>query len=249
MARKNRLIWIPGILGTSGWVGLVSPAHAGYYTAYSIDKPWGPAIQNAVIPLSFQTFDTSLGVLTGVSIGGNTSMTAELAILNFNAYPLNITNGFVSEPVQVTNGNGTNFAETVNQTVTAGNLSGIASAAVSPAPVSVTDFPGNTTNVAFSPAVIGSAEFATFESPGGNTVITINVNTGSASEGCNVGNGVSAHTWSSGAEVTVLGDVAVTYTYFVPEPGSLGLIILGGSITMSRRRRSKRYQKKLLTSL
>lgn len=244
MARRRiRSIWvpsilgIPSILGAGGWVGLVASAQG---SMISYDLTWGPASQSTTIPLSFPTFNTSLGNLQSVTIGGNASMAAVLRILNLNSFPVSFNNGNVSEPITVTNGNGSTFSETVTQIVAAGNLSGTAAAG----PGNVSSFYGNSTIVAFTPANIATNEFGTFESPDGSATVNVAVTTGNVTEGCNF-IAAPAHEEFSSGDATVQGDVEVDYTYTipVPEPAGASLILLGSTLTLSGRRQSRRRQK------
>jgi len=236
MARKIRYICAPGLIGATGCMGLVASARG---SIINYDLTWGPTQQPAVIPLTFPTFNTSLGTLTSVTIAGNASMSVELIIVNITSSPQGFTSGFVSEPITVTNGNGTSFSETINTIITAGNITGTANAG----PLVATDFAGNVTNTPFPSASIQSSEFPTFESPGGLATITIDVNTGNVTQGANFGSDPPSMEFSSG-HANIQGDVQIAYTYTapIPEPAAINFAVIGGSMTLLRRRRNSRRQ-------
>jgi len=242
MKHLNKFNLVPVVLGVGGLLGVAAPAQADSTKVYT--QTWSDLQSSSQVALSFNTFDTQLGTLDSVSIGGDVTINGELSILNLVASPESFTNGFLSEPVSVTGP----FVESINQTAAVNNITGVANAG----PGTVTNFIGCTNTLALAPATISPSEFGTFELSPFNQVFTvvINVGTGSATEGATfpyapadvVIDGYTLPSISSGGSATLSGDLSVTYTYSndsgpgssdsgsaVPEPATASVIVLSSA--------------------
>ena len=180
--------------------------------------------------VTFNKFDTTLGVLNSITLSLSTSVTAEIDVFNFSNKAQTFTNATASVPVKITGPDGSTFTVTS----VAGPISGSVTSLVG-----VTPYAGNTAT-ATGNSVILPANFGQYQGFGGGN-LTVNFQgqngTYSGSAGSNVFFGGSA---------TAGGTLTLTYNYTkiqpIPEPGAATFLAAGvlGSVGMVIRRRRKK---------
>ncbi len=180
--------------------------------------------------VSFNKFDTTLGILNSVTLSLSSSVTAEIDVFNFSGKTQSFSNATASVPVKITGPDGSNFTVTAVAGPISGNV---------PAPLGITPFVGqtasNTGNSSIAPANFGS-----YSGFGGGTLnMTFQglngTYAGTAPSGVGFGGSASAG-----------GTLTITYNYTkiqpIPEPGSATFLAAGvlGSVGMGLRRRRKK---------
>jgi hypothetical protein len=177
---------------------------------------------------TFNTFNSSLGILGGVTLTLSTSITAEVDIFNSSGGNLAFTQAEASIPVTLT-GPGPTI---VNETATAGPFSGTATPGFNA-------FPGLTANASNTVAV-PQADWGLYENPPSGLTGTL---TATSASGSYSGSGSSDLFF--GGSATAGGTITLTYLYqaagSIPEPGTTTFLAAGvlGSLGMVIRRRKK----------
>jgi hypothetical protein len=182
--------------------------------------------------LTFNSFNASLGTLTGVTIQLNETGTVTTFVANFGT-AANYSNVIGTGTVSVTGPNATMVTTSFSSSPYAGNIG--AGTFFSPTTIVL----GTTSGSASTTSSVASSSFSFFESPPSTLTYVINaVGSTSASGTSTMGSGPVLY----GANATVGGSVVITYTFTaaVPEPASLGMVVLGlGGICAVRRFRRK----------
>ncbi len=171
------------------------------------------------------SFDTSLGTLTGVTVGYTSNITAEVDIFNINDTEQAYTaaNAWVS--VNLSGPDGT----VVYTTAQAGPFIGSVAAADPSTGYTQVALTGNTATDTSSTAVTG--DLSAYETPGGADVAFIATNTdGGSYTGVTTGDPTVSLFFSGDA--TAGGTATVTYTFStaiaaVPEPATMSIFCLG----------------------
>jgi len=156
---------------------------------------------------TFNTFNTSLGVLGQVTVSLNTSITAEVDIFNNSSSVQPFTNATASIPVTLTGPDGV----VLSATGVAGPISGT----VNPG---FNAFPGLTTNANVS-QTLPFGDFPGYEDPPSTATGTL---TFTAASGSYAGSASSQVFF--GGSATASGTITITYLYqptgTIPEPGA-----------------------------
>jgi len=226
MARRNRLFLVPSILGLGGVAGFMTSGHAAtipYTQSFPLSN--GNWNGNFTIP----QFNSALGNLTEVDFTMDGSVVGNVTATNTDVAPEDITTNIAANLYLKNPGGATtivlsapDWTTTDTAVPVGGNVTHNNENAVDPETNSY--FPANGTKFtqfigAGSISLPVNAQDATSASAGGNVDASL------ASE--------------SSADV----EVDYQYTPAVPEPATLGLVLIGGSLAMSRRRRPSRTQR------
>jgi hypothetical protein len=179
--------------------------------------------------ITFNKFDTSLGVLNSVTLSLNTSVTAEIDVFNLSGKAQTFSNATASVPVKITGPDGTNFTVTS----VAGPISGSVSSLVG-----ITPFIGNAT--ATGNTTVAPANFGNYSGwGGGNLTVTF------AGLGGTYSGKAPSYVFFGGS-ANAGGTLTLTYNYTkiqpIPEPGAATFLAAGvlGSVGMVIRRRRKK---------
>jgi PEP-CTERM motif-containing protein len=227
----KHFFWGAAAIATAVGMGVPSAGHAALVTesftdTFSVPPGTGTYTQD----LSFQQFDSNLGLLTGVIVNLAGSGYAILSLYNFNSFGVAYTNTSTSGDIVV---NAAGFAGQLALTgllanVTTGTLSGTAAPGATSIQSAIQTYDTS--------GAISADQFATYTGAGTATV-TLSVGPFQA----NVTYGRPTHpsgTTFAGGDGNVDGGVTVTYTYDdtyavpVPEPSTLavfgtGIFLLG----------------------
>jgi len=207
-------------------MAIAQPASAGFMTQtlnYSGGEP--PFVDN----LTFQKFNTSLGTLTAVTIELTEAGTVTSEVVNFSGVitpPVTASwvGATTSATVTATGPDNTVSSDTLTTTPFSGTSTGF----------SVTDGPPLTASVS---ATTNATNLALYEGSGTGTY------TVTASASALSSSGTSASPFITfGGTANIDGSVTIDYYYTaaVPEPASLGMVVLGlGGIYVVRRFRRK----------
>lgn len=221
MARTNRSLLVPSILGLGGLVSLVAPGFAStipYTQSFPLTN--GNWNGNFTIP----QFDSSLGTLTEVDFSMVGNATGNATVTNTDVTDEDITTNIAANIYLKNPGGSSNIVlsspdwTTTDYSVAAGgNVSHLNEASTDPETNSYTSANGT--------------KFTQFIG-GGN--ITLPVNALDATGASASGNIDASLSSQSSANI----EIDYQYTPSVPEPATLGLVAVGGSLAMLRRRRS-----------
>ncbi len=213
----RRLTWIAAL----AFAALGHSAQAGTIT--QID-PYGPSSTPFSTLVTFNTFDTSLGTLTSVTVTVTETGTVTSSVTNIGTAASSFTNASSTGTVTVTGPDGTTTSTSLSTTPASGPIAGSSGSVLV----------GTTTGTA-SPATISvpTADFSSYETPPASLTYTITA----AGTVTSTGTSPSGDVFFGGG-ATVSGNVEVVYNYTstVPEPASFAMLALGmGGIFAVRR--------------
>jgi len=259
MKRQNYLLFVPSILGVGGVVGLIVPTQASTITVGPVTVE--PYLMNISTKtdwsgnLTLAQFDPAKGNLTGIELQLSCSLNTNITVTS-TENPGVSSSGTDQTEVQISIQDASGYlnpgesidpqlgysdpqldiyAAEHDYTVGGGNTTILTAQALNQTYDSATADPSNYPtgyNLTSPGWAILKSEFT------GTGSITLPV-------------GTWTHTWidqvsgnvdnqqSTYAGVTG----AVIYTYNVPEPGTVGLVVIGGAMSMFRRRHTVRFQK------
>src|SRR6266851_340509 len=223
--------WGLAALAAAVGMGVPSTGHAALVTesftdTFSVPPGTGTYTQN----LTFQQFDSNLGLLTGITIDLAGSGYAILSLINTNAFGVTYTGASTNGNIQVSALGLTGLLANV----TTGTLSGTAASGFTSIQ--------SATQTYDTSGAISAAQFATYVGTGSATV-SLAVGPFQA----NITYGGPAHPFGTtfvGGDGNVDGGVTVTYTYDdtyavpVPEPSTLA-VFGGGSFLLGFMRLQK----------
>lgn len=230
--KVKQLALILGIAAT-GFVGStgISAAEAATVTQTYTFNP-APEDVPYTWDFTFNSFDESLGTLTGVSVLENLNVTAAVNVLNLSSTSQSFTNATASVPVTLT---GPDPSFTLSTTATTAGINGTAN----PGPYSNTTFPGATGS---TQASISDTNLSDYES---GTVVAQDWSA-VAGYGSFSGSGPNGIVFFSGT-ASAGGSITLTYTYTpattssVPEPTTIfGSIVALGLGVAARRMKARR---------
>lgn len=220
MARKNRSFLVPSILGFGGVVSLVMPGFASTMT-YTDSFPLTNGNWNGNFTLP--QFDSSLGTLTEVDFSMSGGVQGNATVTNTDVAPEDITTNIAANLYLKNPGGATtivlsspDWTTTDYSVPVGGNVTHTNESSIDPE-----------TN-SYDPS--DGSKFTQFIGSGNIILPVVALNATGASAGGDVDADLSSQSSA---------DVSVTYDYTpIPEPATLGLAIVGGSLAMLRRRRS-----------
>jgi len=202
--------------------------------------------------VSFTGFDTSLGTLTDVLIGGSAGVSLQVQVLNYTSNTLALTDVWALQPIQIENSALTTTwtsveAQTYAGPTNPGTINGFAVTDYVSLPVGntvppgFTTYPGTASMVSFTmPTADITTGLAAYE--GVATTVTLAFNAPNGSAG---GDGDITNNMLLGPIGNAQGTVTIQYEYTpnetaVPEPATAGLGALAmgllGLATLRRRR-------------
>ena len=212
----RRLTWIAAL----AFAALGHSAQAGTIT--QID-PYGPSSTPFSTLLTFNTFDTSLGTLTSVTITVTETGTVTSSVTNTGTTSESYTAASSTGTVTVTGPAGATTSTSLSTSPASGTIGGGNTLVV-----------GTNTGTA-SPATVSvpTADFPSYETPPASLTYTVTA----AGTVTSTGTSPSGDVFFGGG-ATVSGNVEVVYNYTttVPEPASFAMLALGmGGIFAVRR--------------
>jgi PEP-CTERM motif len=194
------------------------PASAGLITQ---TENYPSALASFSVPLSFTKFNTQLGTLTGVSVALSMHGTVTSQVLSTSSQSQTFTSASTTSTVSIAAPASVVISASLLTTPVAGTISANATMTI-----------GTDSGTVGSSSSLGSFEFAPYESSGAGSyvinAVAANTNSGSTN---------SARVAIAGFS-TVGGSLVITYTYLaaVPEPASLGMVVLGLGFVAAIRR-------------
>jgi len=249
MARKNRSFLVPSILGLGGVAGMVVSAQASYLTeSFDSSTPIPPTSTNwSDQGLAFEQFNPSLGTLESVSLTLVGNVATQLTVKNDSSDPS--ASGTVSEtfnllvqdagnymgmdPVHLDD----NFNPQLVYGTNAQNYGPLAIGSTYTAPRKTQN--GITSTTVYNPSayqadgetLIDWTDLQAEFTGSGNITMTALAYAPSSVSSSDSNQDVSQVTTAS-----LTGTVVYTYDP-VPEPATMSLVLIGGSIAALRRRR------------
>ncbi|HEX3350091.1 MAG TPA: choice-of-anchor E domain-containing protein [Acetobacteraceae bacterium] len=216
-------------------------AHASVITETFTVSAATPAF---TVDLSVPSFNTGLGTLTAVAITADTTETADLEVVNFNATKTgSFSSSTIAVPIMITGPLGT----MLNASVLTNPVSGSVSKRVGAVPGTTTI--SGLTDTTSSTLNVSSADFGGFERPPGGHSYTLSFVAGDTVVTGTKLTGPPPNHFSTelffGGDAEVGGTVTVQYTYTpvisTPEPASIAVLGVGvaGLIGFARRRKRR----------